>query len=124
MYHYRVRPGYGSDKLLVEFMNDSTDEAFVAALRAVLSSNSVRSIQKNDLIFLHQTVMDSPAGSFEIDHDEWCMIWVHANDNQDAIHFVDGILTASGMFQKDAVDFTKYAQQVAAEQPAISPSIS
>jgi hypothetical protein len=113
MYQYLVRLGYGSDKLIVEFMNDSTEEAFVTALRAVLSSNDVSSIQKNDFIFLHQSVMESPAGIFEIEHDEWCMIWVHADDNQDAIHFMDSILTASGKFQKDTVDFTKYAQLAA-----------
>lgn len=113
MYLYRVRPGYGSDKLLVEFMNDSTEEAFVADLFAILSANGIRAIQENDLIFVHQSVMESPAGLFEIDHDEWCMIWLHADDNQDAIHFIDRILTASGKFQKEPVDFAKYAKQAA-----------
>ena len=113
MYKYRVRPGYGSTKLLIEFMSDSSDEAFVAALRSVFSASGVRAQTKEDLVFLFRTVMQSPVGSFELDHDEWSMVWVHADENQDVIPYLDRILTASGQFQKEEVDFAQYekAQQ-------------
>ena len=39
------------------------------------------------------------------------MVWVCADQNQDAIHFVDRILSESGKFEKDEVDFKEYAQQ-------------
>ena len=113
MYRFRVRPGYGSDKLLVEFMSDSTDAPFVEALRSVFSANGVESERKVQSIFHHESFMHSSAGPFVVVHDEWCQIWVHADDNQAAISFVDGILVASGRFEKEAVDFRQYAEQVA-----------
>jgi hypothetical protein len=108
MYKYRVRPGYGSSKLLIEFMSDSSDEAFVAALRSVFSVNGVKAKMENDDLFQWWAVMDSSAGSFELVHDDWSMVWVHADDNQNVIHYLDRILTASGQFQRDEVDFTQY----------------
>jgi len=110
---YRVRPGYGSKNLLVEFMSDSSDEAFLAVLRSVFSANGIKAKRKEDLLFLFRTVMDSPAGTFEVDHDEWSMVWVHADKSQNVIPYLDRILTASGQFQKEEVDFAQYekAQQ-------------
>jgi len=111
MYRYQVRPGYGSEKLLVEFLHDSSDDGFVAALRSVFSANGVKTKEEKDLIFMVTIIMDSPVGSFAIDHDEWDMIWIHAEENQNAIQFVDHILSRSGQFQKEEVDFNKFAQQ-------------
>jgi hypothetical protein len=110
MYRYRVRPGYGSKKLLVEFMSDSSDEGFLAALRSVFSANGIRATGEEAQLFRFRTIMDSPAGSFELDHDEWSMVWVHADENQNVIPYLDCILTASGQFQKEEVDFAQYAK--------------
>jgi len=111
MTKYRVRPGYGSSKLLVEFLSDSTDKQFLDDLRTVFSTNGVKAKQTENLVFLSRTELDSPAGRFTVDHDEWSMVWVFADNNQDAIHFVDRILSGSGKFRKVEVDFKEYAQQ-------------
>jgi hypothetical protein len=118
MYRYRVRPGHGSKKLLVEFMSDSSDEAFLAALRSVFSANGIKAKRKEDLLFLFRTVMDSPAGSFEVDHDEWSMVWIHADDNQNVIPYLDRVLAASGQFQKEEVNLTQYERA----QPSATPN--
>lgn len=110
MYRYRVRPGYGSSKLLVEFMTDASDEAFVGALRAIFMANGIKTRGTEEHVFLAAATMDSPAGVFEVDHDEWSMVSVHAEENQEAIHFVDRILAASGQFQKEEVDFGEYTR--------------
>ena len=125
MYRYRVRPGYGTTKLLIEFMSDSSDEAFVAALRSAFSANGIKAKTKEQSLFCFQTVMDSPGGSFEVDHDEWSMIWVHADENQNVIPYLDRILTASGEFQKEEVDFSQYekAQQAGCTEPRDSASV-
>ncbi|MBN2293739.1 MAG: hypothetical protein JXM70_15030 [Pirellulales bacterium] len=108
MYRYRIRPGYGSDKLLVEFMHDSSCKDFTDALLSVFSTNGVKAKHKRDLVFLYIVIMDSPVGEFELDYDEWDSIWVHAEDNQDAIIFIDRILAESALFQKEEVDFKDY----------------
>jgi hypothetical protein len=124
MYKYRVRPSYGSSKLLIEFMSDSSDEAFVAALRSVFSANGIRAKMREDLVLQFRTVMDSPVGSFELDHDDWGMVWVHADDNQNVIPYLDRLLTATGQFQKEEVDFHQYEQaQAGCTEPRDGASV-
>ena len=108
MFKYRVRPGYGCKKLLVEFMPDSSNESFLAALRSVFAANSIKRKSKEDLVFLFRTVMESPAGFFVLDHDEWGMVWIHAEANQPVIPYLDRILAASGQFQKEEVEYAQY----------------
>ena len=105
---YKVRPGYGSDKLLIEFGADSSDERFVSDLRSVLAEHDLIPKSKEDLVFKYRFTYDSPSGPFELDDDEWGSLWVHADDNQDAIHYVDRILGESGRFQKEEVNYEDY----------------
>ncbi len=110
MHKYKVRPGYGSDKLLIEFGMVGTDKQFASALHSVLKSNDVKAGKREDFIFLERANMTSPAGPFRLEGDEWHFVWIHAQDNQDAIHFMDRILQESGLFEKEEVDFNEYAQ--------------
>ena len=106
---YKVRPGYRSKKLLIEFGPDSSDERFVSDLRSVFAEHNLIPKSKEDLIFMSIATFDSPCGPFEVDHDEWSIVFVHAEENQDAIQYVDRILSESGRFQKEEVDYEDYA---------------
>lgn len=105
MHRYKVRPGYGSDKLLIEFNYDPTEKLH-ADLNAVLKGAGLihHSIKDYFMIPRYKT----PTGPFELDHDEWDFIWIHAEENQDAIHYIDQLLQRSGLFQKEEVDFKQY----------------
>ena len=106
---YKVRPGYRSEKLLIEFGPDSSDERFVSDLRSVLAAHGLIPKSEQDLVFMFIRTFDSPGGVFELTCDEWSMVWVQAEENQDAIMYVDRILSESGRFQKESVRFEDYA---------------
>lgn len=106
---YKVRPGYGSKQLLIEFGPESYNERFVSDLRSVLAGHNLIPKRKQDLIFQFITVFDSPCGRFELVADEWSFVFVLADENQDAIQYVDRILCESGRFQKEEVNYDEYA---------------
>ena len=107
---YKVRPGYGSEKLLIEFGPDSSDKHFISDLKSVFAENNLIPKSTQDLIFSWLTTFDSPCGPLEVDNDEWGFVFVHAGENQDAINYMDRILSGSGLFQKEEVNYEDYAQ--------------
>jgi hypothetical protein len=109
MHSYKVRPGYGSEKLLIEFGPSSSDERFVADLKNVLSNQGFRSRGADHYVFGEATFFDSPAGLFELDDDGWT-VFVHADDHQAVIDYLDQILQRSGLFTKEAVDSSAYSK--------------
>ena len=119
MHSYRVRPGYGSEKLLIEFGPSSVDERFVADLKNVLSQQGLRPRGTDHYVIGEAIFFDSPAGPFELDDDGWA-VFVHADNNPAAIHYLDEIFQRSGLFRKEEVDYSKYAQPAAA--PNCSPA--
>lgn len=65
---YRVRPGYGSKKLLIEFLGDTDSDVFKDALENVLKeinakTNKVEDLWMNDEILYH---FKSDYGRFEL----------------------------------------------------------
>lgn len=106
MHSYKVRPGYGSGKLLIEFHSDSSEEKLVADLNAVLKAAGLIYHSIKDYFLIRR--FKTPTGPFEVDYDEWGFVWVFADENQDAIHFIDQLLQKSGLFQKEDVDYKQY----------------
>lgn len=109
MYKYKIRPGYQSEELLIEFAADAHDEQFIADLLSGLKSGGVGFDSFRDLVFMHLVDMNSPAGPFQLEVDEWHFVWISAAKNQDAIHGVDRILQDSGHFEKEEVNYEDYA---------------
>ena len=106
---YKVRPGYRGEKLLIEFGPDSSDKRFVSDLLSVLAENGMRRTRKQNLVLAFNATNDSPCGPFDVYHDGWSSVTIWADDNQDAIHYVDRILSESGRFRKEEVDYEDYA---------------
>jgi len=106
MHGYKVRPGYESNNLLIEFIPDSSEEKLIADLNAVLKEAGLtyRSIKDWFLIPRYKT----PTGPFEVDYDEWGFVWILADENQAAIHLLDKVLQKSGLFHKEDVDYKQY----------------
>ena len=112
-YSYLLRPGYGSEALLIEFVKGPIDAAFWLALSASLSEinfqlGAVKEIWMNDEHHINAT---SDAGTFLITKDIWDFVFILADDNQGGLRRVDQILAESADFQKDEADFEKYRKQ-------------
>ena len=114
---YKVRPGYGTNKLLIQFGPSPSDEQFIKDLVSVLKGSGVLPKSKENLVVLTIQHFDSPAGPFEI-HDDGYFIFIHADTNQKAIHFLDRILQESGLFRKEQVNFDDYARNPKPRPPS------
>ena len=109
-YKYRLRPGYGSDKLLLEFLLASTDTEFDKDLFSALKDmnpkvDTVEDIWMNDEVLLH---VSSDKGTFTLSKDIWDFAFIMAENNQHCIKFIDEILTKSNLFEKEEVNFEDY----------------
>ena len=87
MFTFIIRPGYGSNKLLIEFEKGSGSKEMLIALKETLSSIGVKAKEKEDL-WLNDEVayhMNSDLGEFEISINIWDHVFIMAMENQKAI---------------------------------------
>lgn len=109
-YKYCLRPGYGSDKLLLEFNLDSSDTEFNKDIMSTLMNinpkvDNVEDRWMNDEVVLH---FSSDEGPFLLSRDIWDFAFITAEQNQLIIKRVDEIFSRSSLFEKEEVDFEKY----------------
>jgi hypothetical protein len=109
-YKYHLRPGYGSDKLLLEFFLDSSDAEFEKDLFTTLKDinptvHAVEDLWMNDEVFLHVSV---DKGTFTLSKDIWGFAFIMAENNQHCIKLIDEILNNSNLFEKEDVNFENY----------------
>jgi hypothetical protein len=109
-YKYHLRPGYGSDELLLEFFLDDTDTAFNTDLLATLQAinpqiEAVQDLWMNDEVIFQ---ISSSEGSFSLSKDIWGFAFIMAGSNQLAVKHIAKILAHSALFEKEEVDFNNY----------------
>jgi hypothetical protein len=109
-YIYRLRPGYGSDKLLLEFLLTNTDTEFNKDLLTTLkvlnpTVDKVEDLWMNDEVLWQ---VSSDKGAFTLSKDIWDFAFIMADNNQHCINLIDEILCKSSLFEKEEVDFENY----------------
>ncbi|MBB1287422.1 hypothetical protein HRH25_23815 [Flavisolibacter sp. BT320] len=109
-YKYHLRPGYGSDELLLEFLLASTDTEFDKDLFAALKDinpkvDTVENLWMNDEVLLH---VSSDKGTFTLSKDIWDFAFIMAENNQHCIKLIDEILTGHNLFEKEEVNLKDY----------------
>ena len=109
-YKYHLRPGYGSDKLLLQFFIDDNDVSFNNDLLATLQAinpkiDSIEDFWMNDEIVF---CISSSCMNFYLSKDIWGFAFIMAENNQLAIKIIDEILSRSDLFEKEEVDFDDY----------------
>jgi len=110
MNRYRLRPGYGSEELLLEFVQGPERESFVAELMHALQSLNVR-VQSTEYLLMNEEVLlslQSDQGAFELSIDCWGLGFIMAKNNQDILIQIDAILVSHPHYQKEFVDFENY----------------
>lgn len=109
-YRYRLRPGYGSDKWLLEFFLDSADGEFENTLFTALHvlNPSLEEIQ--DLWMNNEILMSvcCDQGSFLLSKDIWGFAFIMADDNQQCVLAIEEILSKNDHFRKEEVDHALY----------------
>jgi hypothetical protein len=109
-YTYYLRPGYGSDKLLLEFVLDSSDTGFGKDLLTALKDlnpkvGAVEDLWMNDEVLLN---VSSDEGAFVLSKAVWGSAFIMSENNQSCIKVIDEILNNNGLFRKKEVDFENY----------------
>jgi hypothetical protein len=114
---FRVRPGYHSENLLVEFCADNRAADFPDV--AELLRQALRSQRKKHPSFDEANIAMTldrfigfwsyPGGTYEIDDDIWGLFVRAEENNRQVIAEVERALLATGQFVKEDVDFADYA---------------
>jgi hypothetical protein len=112
MHKYKVRPGYGTTELLIEF-NVEPDEIFFGDLYGVLKEINVSTINITDLWVNDEVIfnLDSDHGQFELSKDIWDFVFIMATKNQVIISIISNLLNQSGRFIQEKANFNDYVQQ-------------
>ena len=108
MHRYKVRPGYGSKNLLIEFSTSADRNVFRHDIRSVFERAGATPADSELIgmeVFDH---FDSPAGSFTLNEDDWGLFWIFAEENQSAISLLDKHLKDDPKFDRESADFSKY----------------
>jgi hypothetical protein len=110
MYNYRIRLGYGSDKLLIEFVKGVRKDTFLIDLKEALSQinmelESTEDLWMNDEVLFH---VNSSEGKFDLSKDVWDCAFITTEENQECINRIDDILNKNEHFIRDEVDFSEY----------------
>ena len=109
-YTYHLRPGYGSDKMLVEFLGDNFEtpllEDLLEAFRAI--NPRVASVADSWLHDEIACIVDSDQGPFTYSKDSWGFAFLVADDNQTGLLYLAACLVQNALFTKVEVDFTNY----------------
>ena len=123
LHRYKLRPGYGSNELLLEFESQIDDRLFVEELFRVLTSGGFTVTRLNAIgIFVECAAVDfaedkqycvwfsSPYGTFTVSVDEWGGIFGHGlkTSDQSALRHADKLLKQSGLFERIEVDSFDY----------------
>jgi hypothetical protein len=113
---FRVRPGYRSKKLLIEFCGDHHSNEFPDVYRILSNGLNSKSIRHPELDTLSIALTSDEIisiwqysnGRYEIDDDIWSLFIIAPSNNLQIIMDIESVLVASGMFEKEEVDYSEY----------------
>lgn len=114
---FRVRPGYKSKDLLVEFCGDHRSSSYPNI--ANLLQNALNAKPKKHPVFdtvrialatdVFISLWEYSNGEFELNDDTWAYFALAPNNNAQVIDDIERVLLQSGQFIKEEVDFADYA---------------
>jgi hypothetical protein len=112
----RIRPGYGSQLLLVEFCGDHRGDAFPdvrailqRALHAEAAPLDAREVSRALSTDCYAASWIHSGGCYLID-DDIGGLWIHCEENnRQVVGDIEQALLQSGLFTKEEVDFGDYA---------------
>lgn len=109
-YKYHLRPGYKSQKLLIEIFNGAENEDFFPDLFDSISKINPVVDKISDLWMNDEYLYDvsSDIGSFIISKDIWGFSFIMSESNQECLNKINLMLLKDQNFQKVEVNFEDY----------------
>ena len=111
-HRYKFRPEYGSEKLLIEFV-DGDDPNFVSDLVKALDEinpkiNDIYDLWVNDEMTFEVT---SKIGEFTLSKSIWGYAFIENGENQEGLKRINSILKADERFESIKVDYDQYRKE-------------
>ena len=109
-YKYYYRPGYNSDKLLIEFISGVENENFLDDLFDALKESDPGITEQQDLWMNDEVLfrVSCSLGQFTLTKDVYGLAFIMANGNQACLKEINDLLLKDDRFEKIEVDFTGY----------------
>ena len=114
---FKVRPGYKSKELLVEFCGDHRSPSFpnIANLLAIALNAKLKRHPTLDVAHIgfatdeFISLWEYSNGEYELDDDIWSYFILAPSNNSQIVGDTERVLLQSGLFVKENVDFEPYA---------------
>ena len=109
-YHYKLRPGYKSQELLIEFFKGVDENAFLADVLITIAALDVQLLDvenlwmNDEMLYFFKTAQ----GNFRLSKDIWHNAFITCEQNQALILAIEQLLQKDEKFEKVEVDFEKY----------------
>lgn len=109
-YKYHFRPGYKSDKLLIEFFAGVEQAEFHTDFFEAIKDVHPEIISTDNLWMNDEIshTIKTDYGNVSLAQDIWDFCFITADDNQAALNQINKLLVADERFLKVEVDFDKY----------------
>lgn len=109
-YSYKLRPGYGSKELLLDFNTNESPDQLQQELHALIEKAGFVLTDANDLWINDELLFNytSKNGVITFSRDVWDMFFIMGKDNQTDILLLDKLLCENPLFEKTEVDFSAY----------------
>lgn len=107
---YHLRPGYASDKLLLQFNLRAEPKDFVGDLFVAINGINPKEIKREDLWMNDEWLYtySSDKGELQLSVDAWGFAFILADNNQHCILAIDELLAIDSRFEKVEVEFSNY----------------
>ena len=109
-YSYKLRPGYGSDELLLDLNCNGSPDDLEKNLFELIKQADFRIVGTDDLWMNDQLLFNfqSANGIVTITRDIWDLFFITGVNNQEDILKLESRLSVNPLFEKLSVDFSEY----------------
>ncbi|WP_422382437.1 hypothetical protein [Marinicellulosiphila megalodicopiae] len=111
MYKFKIRPGYKSSNLLIDFTIDNADDLFFGTLYDALSPLNISELDLTDLWVNDEIIFqcNSDLGRFEITRDFYDLVFILAENNQRVIKKISELLSNHKSFSNQSFNSSEYS---------------
>ena len=109
-YSYKLRPGYESSELLLEFNCGKSADDLQNDLFTILKNANYQLTGSGDLWMNDEVLFffNSKKGTVILSRDIWDFFFIMGEKNQTDILKIDHVLSENELFLKQEVDFSEY----------------
>lgn len=109
-YAFKLRPGYGSEELLIELDAKESPDQLLPDLFGIVELAGFKLEETGDLWMNDEFlfIFSSDNGTISISRDSWDLFFILGENNQADILKLDQLLSVNPLFEKIIADYSDY----------------